>query len=371
MLANKFKNLIIFISIAFLVLFFVKILSLSLKEKRGRQNYPVKSPEISKNQSSQKYQFFSGGEYDYSLQHDGLTRKYKVYIPSDYNPTKPTPLVMVFHGGGGNMDRAPHYFGFNKLADQENFIVVYPEGTGTRIVGNLLGTWNGGDCCGPAYDNNVDDVGFIKKMLAKIESEFNVDKKRIFATGMSNGAIMTYRLACEMSDQIAAIAPVASVGHYKKCQPSRPVATLHIHGLNDPCAPYNGCEKCQSCIQTYLSKLGLKVKTRPSHSLPVPKFINNWKNLNHCSDKTKSVYQSKDADCFEYLNCAKNSTVELCSIKNLGHTWPGRTSYGTDACQKNPHGHLCNLWKETVGPLNKNFPANKIIWKFFTEHPLN
>ncbi len=323
------------------------------------------------NKQSDIYKTIKSGFYDFSLYHDKLKRNYKVYVPKKYNPTHLTPTIMAFHGGGGNMKRSPNFFQLNAKADQETFIVVYPEGIGVKIGGEVLGSWNGGDCCGIASDNNIDDVGFVKKMIAEIKQKFNIDNKRIFATGMSNGAIMSYRLACEMADQIAAIAPVASIGHYKNCHPSRPVPILHIHGLADPCAPYNGCTDCKSCVQKYLSEIGIKnIKLRYSNAISVPDYIDTWKKINGCSNKTRVSYKNRDAECKLYLNCSDKTDLELCLVENMGHVWPGKATYGTDACQRNPNGFLCRSWKETVGPTNTSLPANDLIWDFFKKHPM-
>ncbi len=360
-----------------LVLFFLFVILLFIVIHKYQQTILFeKNLKKIKNDYSQtkkdtiKYSSFKTGDYDFSIYHDDLKRNYKIHIPPKYNPNFAIPLVMVFHGGAGNMERAPKYFQFNPKADKENFIIVYPEGTGVEIGGKLLGTWNGGDCCGPAYDNNIDDVGFIEQMLEKIENDFNIDTKRIFATGMSNGAIISYRLACEMSDKIAAIAPVASIGHYKNCQPTRQVPILHIHGLDDPCAPYDGCSNCVSCVVSYLSRLGITTKKRVSSAISVPDYLNMWKKINNCSNETEIVYVNKDANCVMYKKCANNADIELCSVKNMGHVWPGKTSYGIDSCQNKPDGYLCKAWEETVGEINDSLSANDIIWDFFKKHHL-
>jgi polyhydroxybutyrate depolymerase len=191
---------------------------------------------------------YGPGDYNFTLNHDKLKRKYIVHVPPRYNEATPLPLVLAIHGGGGSAKGSVDYFRFNPLADQENFIVVYPEGIGLDVLGKHFGAWNGGTCCGPPYRQGVDDVQFISKMLDKLTTDYSIDSKRIYATGMSNGAIMSYGLACGLSERIAAIAPVGSIGHLGECVQSRPVPTLHIHGKADPCAIYEGCDECVSCF---------------------------------------------------------------------------------------------------------------------------
>ncbi|OYT27445.1 MAG: hypothetical protein B6U97_01610 [Candidatus Altiarchaeales archaeon ex4484_96] len=169
------------------------------------------------------------GDFSFSIEHDGLDRKYIVYVPTSYDGER-MPLVLAIHGGAGNAEDSIRYFQLNNLSDQEGFFVVYPEGTGPQIMGRVYGSWNGGNCCGPALDNNVDDVGFIRELIDRITDDYNIDEERIYATGMSNGAIMSYALACHLSDKIAAIAPVGSIGHYRECIQNRLVPVMHFTG---------------------------------------------------------------------------------------------------------------------------------------------
>ena len=147
------------------------------------------------------------GDHTRTLEHDGRTRSYLVHVPPKYDPKRPTPVVLAFHGGGQQrLEQMVRFCGLNEKADKEGFIAVYPNGTG-RLEQML--TWNGGNCCGYAMWNNVDDVGFTRALLDDLAKVANVDAKRVFATGISNGGIMCYRLASELSDRIAAIAPVS------------------------------------------------------------------------------------------------------------------------------------------------------------------
>jgi polyhydroxybutyrate depolymerase len=148
----------------------------------------------------------TAGDHTRTLWVGDLDRRYRIYIPAKYDASKPTPVVLVYHGGGGNPEGMIKLCGVNAKSDQAGFIVVYPFGTG-RFEDSLL-TFNGGECCGYAMQNNVDDVGFTRALLDDLEGIVNVDKDRVFATGLSNGGIMSHYLASELSDRIAAIAPV-------------------------------------------------------------------------------------------------------------------------------------------------------------------
>jgi len=146
-----------------------------------------------------------------SIEHDGRNRTYILHIPPSYNKEQSVPLVIVLHGGGGNSKNIGKTIMMDELADEEGFIVVYPDGTGR--LNNYLLTWNAGYCCGYSLENNIDDVGFIRKLIEKLQIEYNINSSRIYVTGMSNGGMIAYRLGSELSDIIAAIAPVCgSIG---------------------------------------------------------------------------------------------------------------------------------------------------------------
>src|SRR5712691_11431037 len=167
------------------------------------------------------------GNHTRSLEVDMRTRTFLVHVPSSYDGKKPFPVVLAFHGGGSNAEQMVRFCGLNETADKHGFIVVYPNGTGR--LEKLL-TWNGGNCCGYAMRNRIDDVAFTKALLDDLAKVVKVDTKRVYATGMSNGAIMAYRLASELSDRIAAIAPVGGPMGKEKCAPKRPVPVIHFHG---------------------------------------------------------------------------------------------------------------------------------------------
>ena len=186
----------------------------------------------------------SAGDFDLrsgTLQHNGRDRRYVLFVPK-VSPLKSgkMALVFVFHGGGGNAEHAIETTRMHKLAAREGFIVVYPEGTGREVMRKFMATWNAGVCCGDAARENVDDIGFISKLIDTLARDYPVDLTRVYATGLSNGGALSYRLACELTDKIAAVAPVGYNGEIEICHPSRPVPIMHVHGLLDGCAFYGG-----------------------------------------------------------------------------------------------------------------------------------
>ena len=213
------------------------------------------------------------GDHTRTLQVDGRERSWLIHVPPKYDPQKRSPVVLIFHGGGSNAEQMIRFCGLNEKADQQGFIAVYPRGTGRF---ERLLTWNGGNCCGYAQSNKVDDVAFVRALLDDLATVANIDPKRVYATGMSNGAIMCYLLASELSDRIAAIAPVAGPMGTEMCSPKRPVPVIHFHGTDDQFAPFNGGKGSKSLSQTqfYLGRafdpsLGQGESAAPrSRSLP-------------------------------------------------------------------------------------------------------
>jgi len=129
----------------------------------------------------------------------GLKRTSLVHVPKSYDATKPVSIVLAYHGGSSNAEQMVHFCGLNDKADQAGFLVVYPNGTGRRATAL---TWNGGNCCGYAIQNKVDDVTFTKALLEDLAKVVKVDPKRVYATGMSNGAVMVYRLGDAVVDHL-------------------------------------------------------------------------------------------------------------------------------------------------------------------------
>ncbi|MDO8362866.1 MAG: PHB depolymerase family esterase [Actinomycetota bacterium] len=170
---------------------------------------------------------------------DGRTRSYHLYVPSAL-PAGPVPLLIALHGGTGWGVQFQRNSGFDGLAEANGFLVVFPDGVGTGAQEEDLRTWNGGDCCGAAARKDVDDVVFVDVLIDEIAGQYDVDPLRVFAAGHSNGGILSYRLACELSDRIVAIGLQAGTMGIDECDPAWPVSMLHLHGEDDTNLPIDG-----------------------------------------------------------------------------------------------------------------------------------
>jgi polyhydroxybutyrate depolymerase len=287
--------------------------------------------------------YFSGWRHpgtNHSIQVGGLNRSYVVHAPKRNDPNVPMPVVLVLHGATMNGPMMAWFCGLNEKADEVGFIVIYPNGTGKRS--SLF--WNGGNCCGSAMQNNVDDVAFIDTLLDDVTEHYPVDAQRIYATGMSNGAIMAYRLAAELSVRIAAIAPVAGSRGVEIGLPKRPVSILHFHGTDDEFVPFAGGRGKKSITGT--------------HFYSVEESIQPWLKFNGCNVSPMVEVLTKEGDDMTvtrktYLAGESGAEVAVVSIEGGGHTWPGRKSPAK------------LLGKSTV-----NISANDLIWEFFQRHPL-
>lgn len=176
---------------------------------------------------------------------DGRERTYHLYVPgglvdaSSDAPVSTVPLLIALHGGTGSGTQFRRNSGFDALADEHGFLVVYPDGVGVG-PSEKLRTWNGGYCCGPAARDDVDDVGFVRDLIDVLEAKYPIDPRRVFAAGHSNGGILSYRLACELSDRIVAVALQAGSLGVDECAPEHAVSLLHLHGAADTNHPIDG-----------------------------------------------------------------------------------------------------------------------------------
>lgn len=225
-----------------------------------------------------------------------VERSYLLHIPPGLDGSSPVPVVFAFHGSEAEPATMQYLTGFDDIADKAGFLVVYPEGLGL--------TWNAGTCCGYARDENVDEPAFIRQILSDLETIVNVDAKRIYATGVSNGAGLVYRLACEMPDTFAAIAPVAGTLLYSPCQPQQPVSLIHIHGLADTAAPYTGGGEFDAP--------------------PVEEVIETWAQLDGCTDAPQVEKLQNIITHTSYTSCQAGTAVELYAIESGGHAWPSK-----------------------------------------------
>ncbi|MFA6216457.1 MAG: PHB depolymerase family esterase [Candidatus Omnitrophota bacterium] len=285
-----------------------------------------------------------------SIRFSGLKRTYLIYIPPSYDKTKSMPLVIALHGGGGT---AKHMIkltlgGFNALADKKGFIVAYPDG--------IEKNWNDGRSAQEtgyrAHRENIDDVGFISALIDHLIEEFNIDPRRVYVTGMSNGAMMSYRLACQLSEKITAIAPVT--GNIPQnlcaaCLPSMPISVLAINNVEDPLMPWAG--------EDISGPLGFK---KFGKVLSTSQTIRFWINHNNCSPMAV-ITQEPDRDPHDgtrirkevYGNGKESTEIILYAVEGGGHTWPSGYQY---------------LNEKFVGKTSRDIDANEVIWDFFEKH---
>ena len=286
--------------------------------------------------------------YIRSIPHDGLERTYRIHIPPLFNKSIQMPLVLVLHGGGGTaegMEEQLTLGGFNNLSDKEGFIVVYPDGIEKH--------WNDGrkNVTYRTHQEKIDDVGFISILIDNITEELNINPGRVYVTGMSNGAMMSYRLACEISEKIAAIAPVTGAipeDIVPQCSPSKPVSVLAISGTDDPLVPWDGGDIKSPFFHKPLGKV-----------LSVHDSVNYWVIHNNCSP-ISNITWLPDLDPGDdtrvrreiYGEGDEGTKVILYAIEGGGHTWPDGLQY---------------LSESRIGKTCHDINANEVIWEFFKE----
>ncbi len=277
---------------------------------------------------------FETGSHAYTMQWDGQERSYRVFVPQGLSGS--VPLVVMLHGGGGSGAHAEKVYGWDQLAAKEGFIVAYPSGLGAAVS-----AWNvegGGDsdrnCCGQSARTGVDDVGFVLNMVKTIQASLPIDADRVYAAGMSNGAILSYTLACD-SDVFAAIGPTSGT-MLVDCKNPNPVSVIAIHGMLDTSVPFDGSKGS-----------GMAGIDGP----PIESVISTWRSIDSCaapSSSTEGVVTTSIAQC------ANGRTVELITVADAGHGWPGT-----------PPSEQQGSVPTTTAPIE----STQVIWQFFASHP--
>jgi polyhydroxybutyrate depolymerase len=262
-----------------------------------------------------------------SLQSGGLARTYHLYTPPDLAGTPAVPLVVVLHGGFGHGIGAERLYHWDAAARRHGFVVVYPDGIGR--------SWNAGRCCGSASRRNVDDVGFLSALVQRLEDENRIDSHRVYVTGMSNGAMMAYRMACEAPFPIAAIGPVAGTLGVS-CDRARPTSVLHIHGSADRNVPFAG---------------GVGIGFDRSERLAVPEALARWRELDRCA---KPVTTTAGVVATQRSGCAEGRVVELITITGAGHQWPG-----------GERGTVQSILGMPLDAPSTALDATETLWSFF------
>ena len=281
-------------------------------------------------------QGFAQQNYLDTIWNGGIMRTFRVYVPAIYDNQSPTPLVLSFHGLGGDAWSFENFTKFRNVADTANFILVTPNGTvNPEFNPNYGQSWSNFDCC-----PTTDDVSFVSDLIDTLIQTYNIDITSIYSAGYSNGGFMGYDLACKLSDRIAAIASVCGsieVSRLSSCNPTRTVPVLEIHGTNDQIIPFNGGNFIGV---TFLS---------------VDSVLEYWMGNNQCSGMPDfsnlpdiNTADGSTVERYVYPNCADDSSIELLKVINGGHTWPGALTQDT----------------------NQDIIAEIEIWRFFLKHKL-
>lgn len=278
-----------------------------------------------------------------SMAYGGLTRTYAILVPASYTGEQPAPLVLALHGGNGTARKMEYLTQLDPIAQREGFILVYPEGVDRQ--------WNDGRNArfGRPRNLDVDDVGFIAALIDQLTSEFNIDPHRVYATGVSNGAMMCHRLACELAGRFAALAPVIGAMPeplHATCDPSDPVPMIMFNGTKDRLVPWDGGY----------------VVGRPKWGsvISVPDTVQYWVNHNQCNPNPE-VVPMPDTNSYDgtlvyretYSGGQSGAEVILYHIEGGGHTWPGGARYQL---------------RFLLGRVSRDISVSELIWEFFAEH---
>lgn len=265
-----------------------------------------------------------------TITHDRNIRNYRLYLPTDYDDSQSLPLVFNLHGLGSNSIEQLFYSQMNAVADTANFIVCYPDG--------IDEAWN----VGWVFGSREDDTGFISDLIDTLVQNYGIDDQRIYSCGMSNGGFMSYRLACELNDKIAAVASVTGAmapRYIDDCEPGKSVPVLEIHGTSDQVVPYTGDRNI---------------------NVPISELMEFWQKNNSCgatpveSDLPDVVTNdSSTITRIEWPECEDQKKVIHFRVNGGGHTWPGTFAL------------------PGAGPTNGDIIASEEIWLFFKQYTLS
>jgi polyhydroxybutyrate depolymerase len=259
---------------------------------------------------------WSPGDQRITLTHGGIEREYEVHVPPSYTGTTRVPLVMTIHGAHNTIAMVKGWSKMNPVADANGFIVVYPQ---------AVDCWNSGFTIG-GCEAAPDDVGFLKAIVAEVESHACIDPKQVYATGISNGSMMSQYLACEASDVFAAVAGVSGGAQCRNTVP-RPVPLFYVHGTEDKTIGYSGAQRTADA----------------------------WVMRDGCSTTPMETYNMGSTKCVTYGACREGAEVVFCTVTGMGHCWPEDSNCG-------PGGGAA------YGVTD--FKASPMMWEFFKRHPL-
>jgi polyhydroxybutyrate depolymerase len=277
----------------------------------------------------------AAGDHRRPLEFAGKSRPYVVHVPEGMDPAGRWPVVLALHGFAMPATLMPRFSGLSATADARRFVVAYPVGTGVPVRWNAFTDAEGA----------ADDVGYIRAVLDDLEGFLPVDRRRVYATGMSNGGMMCYRLASELSDRIAAVAPVAGTMPPRPAKPGRAVPLLHVHGTEDEIVPYGGPKRPVGGGFAFGS---------------VEESARAWVEANGCPTEGASE-ALPDADAGDGCTVVRvrygpgrvGSEVVVYKVVGGGHTWPGREPPG-----------------KFLGRSTRDVDGGELIWEFFERHPM-
>ncbi|NAY93405.1 prolyl oligopeptidase family serine peptidase [Muricauda sp. JGD-17] len=282
---------------------------------------------------------------DGSLEHQGNQREFILHIPQGYDGTEETPLVMVLHGGSGNAESVQGFTQMNPVSDQNGFLVVYPQGFGPASPGY---SWADGRATS-ATEMEVDDVGFIEKLVSELRSEYNVDSKKIYVCGFSNGGFMTQKLACELPDTFAGVGTLAAtigLDVLQNCSNAQSIPTIFMLGDADAFVPYDGGT----------------VANNPTPVEGIETLVDYWVENNACATNEPALKlpntdttDNSTVTLFKYTDCDCNADVSFYRINGGEHTWSGVENVS---------------YEEVAGETNEDINASSVLWSFFSQYEL-
>jgi len=284
-------------------------------------------------------------------------RSYTIYIPSTWTPNVVSPLLIALHGLSGWDLQLMDNTAFNNLAEANNFIVVYPNGTGEKLGDRGIRSWNGGQVgwcttgnCPPSQISKIDDVGYISNLIDDVSSRYPIDPKRVYLTGHSNGSQLAQRLACQLSNKITAVAVVAGHLALDTCNPDSPVSLLQIYGTEDTLNLENGGT----------AKISFGIYSYEFNSKGVMKSVQEMALANGCSSNysQNNNLTNKDLTIYTWPGCKNGVVVSSIRILGASHAWMGRPAQSADSIKLSGEPYM-------------KIDASKVIWAFLANKVKN
>lgn len=310
------------------------------------------------------------GRTSHAVQIDGLERSYLQYLPAAYEGETPVPLVIDMHGLTSNAQAQAAVTGFEALSESEGFAVVSPNGTGLVPYWNIVsgGRADGDGTIESLLSRVVDDVSFTEQLVAHLDGELCVDTNRIYATGLSNGALMASAVGCDLADVFAAVASVAGTLAPAGCEPAAPM--LSIHGTGDNVVLYDGGlgEPVRALISneqftegTPLADQLAIIEVIDGILPPLDTALSEWAAVNGCEPTPETEMVGDDVEHRTWNGCTAD--VEQYVVVGGGHTWPGSAAMRGAAESDSETA-------SALGTMTENLDSTSTIWEFFESHSL-